>query len=370
LKVPKDIEKLRKDILKIIYPIRPVNEKTIANEDFFHISQRTNAGRSLPPYYLVYFLFVDLLKFKDLGKSDKTAWSIPIDFNGKVFLIEYRKMGVGVFAHDADIEEKEAVEIVKLIQKAIKKAEPYFDFVAQSAVNESEITIINKSAMLYDRYLFLLNDYKKKVLSIENSVDYSKQLHANWMALATIDSFYSWTEHVFVHIAIITGIIQTNKELTDFIKYDWMNKYKRALGLSTKESKTFYDKLVFIKRQLRNFYTHGAFGKEGEAFQFHSATGTVPVQITQTNKSKKYVLNGPPGFSDSDAIQTIESFIEFMWADRLLPAKMYIQESGLPTILPFSSDGTYSNAMRSAEDMNIFIDGLTHVFDTAADMDW
>ena len=42
------------------------------------LSSRTNGGRSLPEYYLVYFLLVDLLGYKDLGQWEKVAWVIPV----------------------------------------------------------------------------------------------------------------------------------------------------------------------------------------------------------------------------------------------------------------------------------------------------
>ena len=37
------------------------------------VSARTEAGRGLPPYDLVYVLLVDLLKFPSLGQREKTA---------------------------------------------------------------------------------------------------------------------------------------------------------------------------------------------------------------------------------------------------------------------------------------------------------
>jgi hypothetical protein len=49
---------------------------------------RSNAGRSLPPYYLVYFLLVNLLKFNDLGQSEKVSYSIPVEFNGTILMVE------------------------------------------------------------------------------------------------------------------------------------------------------------------------------------------------------------------------------------------------------------------------------------------
>ena len=57
---PGDIESLKEKIEKILDPISSAIEKgTNAEKDFLFTAVRTDAGRSLPEYYLVYFLFVD-----------------------------------------------------------------------------------------------------------------------------------------------------------------------------------------------------------------------------------------------------------------------------------------------------------------------
>ena len=71
--------------LRAIGNIRPANDQTKAEKDFLFTATRTKAGDDLPPYYLVYFLLVDLLGFPNLGQSEKIAWSIPIDVDGEAF---------------------------------------------------------------------------------------------------------------------------------------------------------------------------------------------------------------------------------------------------------------------------------------------
>lgn len=57
--------------------------------------RRTEGGRNLAHYYLVYFLLVELLRFFNFGRSEKIAWSIPIGFEGTTYLVDHRKFGVG-----------------------------------------------------------------------------------------------------------------------------------------------------------------------------------------------------------------------------------------------------------------------------------
>ena len=111
----------------------------------------------MPPYYLVYFLFVDLLGYKNLGQFEKASWSVPIGYNGTAYLLEDRKFGMGLFAAD-----KESQEIVKKISKAVKVAQPFFEWVANEAAKLANLNVINHSLRLHERYLFLTNEYKKR----------------------------------------------------------------------------------------------------------------------------------------------------------------------------------------------------------------
>lgn len=125
IKIPSNLEAIRAAALKAIGKIRPADDNTKADNNFLFNAQRTEAGRSLPPYYLVYFLLVELLGFKNIGRFEKIDWSIPIDYEGTAFLIEYRKSGLGIFAHNIPAQEKEAKEITILIKKSVKVAQPF-----------------------------------------------------------------------------------------------------------------------------------------------------------------------------------------------------------------------------------------------------
>ncbi|MGH7784959.1 MAG: hypothetical protein ACREO5_14095, partial [Candidatus Binatia bacterium] len=128
--LPPELDKVREMAQRAILPIKPADTKSEAEKDFLFTAQRTDAGRALPPYYLTYFLLVDLLGFKDLGRFEKLAWSVPIDFEGTAYLIEHRKFGVGVFARDAEDKEQNAKRIVELINKGVKVAQPFFRWMA------------------------------------------------------------------------------------------------------------------------------------------------------------------------------------------------------------------------------------------------
>ena len=115
---------------------------------------------------------------------------------------------------------------------------------------------------------------------------------------------------------------------------------------------------------------HGAFGKNGEAFHFHSGAGAVPVLLPHQAGKTRFTITGDLDFDEAAAIIVIENFIVHLWSGDLEPARLYIQESGLPIILTMAQAGTYKQAMQSVEDMTNFIEHLSGEWDRAANMDW
>jgi hypothetical protein len=392
ISLPARLDPVRDAARRALGPIIPATSDSCADKNFLFDAKRTNAGRELPPYYLVYFLLVELLGFKNLGQFEKVSWSVPVDFNRRAFLIEHRKFGVGVFAHDPDSEEDAAREIVRRIKKAVEVAGPFFDWLAEQAAAGSALNVVNNSEDLYQRFAYFREAYRKRVAeadAIKDKVIIEKdksadggewtaykypartvQTEARWLALAAIESFFSWTEHVFIHVAILSGKLTTGADVACVAESEWSEKFKCALDISDPTSKQLYDRLLEIRRELRNFVAHGAFGKEGRAFQFHSSAGAVPVLLPHRAGNKTFRIGEFLTFDDNAALDVIDKFNEHLWAGPRAPAKLYIQQTRLPIILTKASDGTYARAMSSIEDMKDFVEYLTHEADRAADMDW
>ena len=125
-----------------------------------------------------------------------------------------------------------------------------------------------------------------------------------------------------------------------------------------------------IRRQLRNFLAHGAFGKRGEAFDFHSGAGAAPLLLPHQADKPRFALTDELAFEDAAAINVILGFIDHLWSGRREPARLYIQESELPLILTMAKDGSYGRAMRSVEDMEKLVEQLSYEWDRSVNMDW
>ena len=340
----------------------------------------------------MYFLLVDLLGFPHAGKQEKTAWSVPVDWKGRGFLIEHRKMGLGVFAQDVERDEPAAQQLVIRIRKAVRAAQPFFEWLAGEAVSRSAVNVVNNASSLYGRYEFLRDSYHAKCDEYERRKTERVVTHvttpdggtwtqssfpafhliaeSNWLAISAVEAFFSWTEHIFIHVALMTGRKSTAIEVTEIAEAEWSVKYQSALDLTDSAAKAHYDRLVSLRKELRNYVAHGAFGKQGEAFYFHSSVGAVPVLLPHKAGSRKFKLAQGLSFDASAAFIVMEDFIAHLWSGGRAPAERYIQQSELPLILTHVHDGTYARAMNSVEDMEEFVRHLSAKFDRAADMDW
>jgi len=396
------LEGVREAALKALGEVEPAGSpKSDVEARGLMLSSSTNGGRSLPEYYLVYFLLVDLLGFPNMGHWEKSAWTVPIRYRGRLYGVEHRKMGLGVFAPTLDPHarmsdppsteaESDAKDVAALITKAVSVADPYFEWRAEQAASTSQLNVLNNSDWLFERYEFFRDRFRalsdeaeqqknEKNIKKETLADgtmlttgslpsYTLRREAEWNAQAAIEAFFSWAEHAFIHLAILQGRLYSGDDVARLTEADWKTKFKAALNISDSETKKHYDNLLDLRAQLRNFMAHGAFGKRGEAFRFHSGTGAVPLLLTGRQKHR-YSLTGKPAFDEQWAIIEIEQFIDHLWSGSRLPARHYVFSS-LPSILTLVSDGTYARCMQSEDEMKEFVEHLTHQFDNAANMDW
>ncbi|WP_300425808.1 hypothetical protein [uncultured Thalassolituus sp.] len=400
--IPEDISKLRQKVLDALDGIEPAGKPRSNHEPTaLMLSSTTRASKRLPPYYLVYFLLVDFLQFPRMGAWEKSAWTVPFRYKDRLYAIEHQKMGLRICAPNEDpdarisarpTEQQEADSdlIANKIRKAVDLARPYFDWRAKQEAKGNRLNVANHSKWLFDRYLYFKDIFIEQQAEAENKraelrqgKDSSDLLslqrvfnsglleltsQSDWIAQAAVDAFFSWTEHAFIHVAILRGRIENGHQVAELASANWKEKFREALDLDDSYFKKHYDKLLILRIQMRNFMAHGAFGKRGEAFSFHSGAGAVPVLLSES-ETNCYSLDGAPEFDEAEAIKNIDSFLDDFWSSKFSPVKLHLF-SNVPSILTFVADSTYSKAMRSDKAMSELIEYIESRMDAATNMDW
>ncbi len=377
--------------------IRPIKRVELSQQEWAHASARstrTEAGNQLPDYYLVYFLLIELLSFETFRSGEKLAWSILVDLEDQIYLIEYRKLGLGIFAPNSPDAERQATRIVRLIKKGIRRSQSYFRLRARQAVARSSVAVINHSNRLYDRYHFFQDQHRSKCDEARHNAgreiktyyadgivgislpEVQLRQEAEWLAFAAIDSFFSWTEHVFIHLAILRGRCTTAEEVDRLSFADWTEKFRSALDLDDPENNQFHSQLQRIRKRFRNLGSHGAFGPDGEAFIFPSGTGTVPVSLTHVGHEHSYRFGGDFDhfrthyrIVGQDEIAVINDFVDFIRSGDLEPAWVFI-DAGLHPNLTAGGRRQLYDAMQSFEAMSRFVEYESLITDAYANMEF
>jgi hypothetical protein len=158
--------------------------------------------------------------------------------------------------------------------------------------------------------------------------------------------------------------------ISNLIEAEWKTKFTTVITDNGVEANKFYNELLIVRQQLRNFVAHGAFGKNGNAFSFHSKTGAVPVVMRHNRQPNKFSLHGELSFKEDEVIKLIEGFIKFLNKGALAQAMYYTQDQGLPTILPYAANGTYKRAIKDMKSIKAFSNELIMAIDNASNMDW
>jgi len=135
-------------------------------------------------------------------------------------------------------------------------------------------------------------------------------------------------------------------------------------------SKKLYDKRAMLRRQLRNFIAHGAFGKDGEAFSFHSTAGAVPLLLPYKLDRSSFQFGQGIELVPDKAVELIRTFINHLQEGSSATAWVHIQEYELPSILTKVRSGEYARAMASTETMEDYARHEAELIDRYANMDF
>ncbi len=376
-----DLEKTREIARRAISPIQPATATAARDGEY-------KVFRGIPHhyYYLVFLLLIDLLKFDYMGRGEKVAYIIPIEFKGRRYAIVYAKFGMRIeYSGEGDPEE-----VFRILARAIKASKRYYQWRADQAATTSDLNLEASANKLFAKYDYLrlrsaelfaeAEERKGEVVKEEFDSEGMKGTHysfpafeisqkGSWTAEAAVDAFFAWSEHVLVHIAVLEGKVANGVEVADLVKKDWTAKCKLVFDLSDPADKEAFDEISALKSNLRNYVAHGSFGRDGAMFHFHTRVGAIPLRVLD-NKSRNEFAFGSVSFdSGAEAFEVIDRFHEALFSGSRLPAKIYI-ESGLPTILSYAANGQYDRAMSDETMMESFVMHLSREMDDAANMDF
>lgn len=342
-----------------------------------------------PQPFMVFIALVHFGEFDWWGRSEKTAWEIPVTFEGIPFLLAHRKFGFYVTGLRGKLPDKETtkrmlVRLKQLIKLTDKMVEP----LARQQIQAGNATITNcfwKLTYLYGFYrkkakaAFSRKPPKAKFLPVTEKRKFAvttfdafkPEREGFYYSVGMVDAYFSRLEHLLIVVLPFVGFDPRSEDLQEMIGSQWSEKYKRVFDInSDRVAKKFYDRLIVIKERYRNTLSHGWFEKDGASLFFHMpVVGAIPLYLSGAHQSIHYSLFPLMRTSFEEICELFDEFDKYLRSGALKYAMKYV-EAGLDSAFDEKSLRKYKEAMKSSKSFKDFIEHQSYLTDMYVNMDW
>lgn len=350
-------------------------------------------SQELPDPALFHFLLVDAMNFEDFGKSEKTAWWIPFQFESIPVALTYQKFGLVLhvspppnLASPAELVELSRRMLSKLINGIRIIERDILRKFARGQVEAGNVLIVNQYGSLRERHLYFRErarisyDGSSLLPNNSGSVESSVAVVRNFMnthvegshnALAMVNAAFSAIEHALV-LALPFTESARRVSVRDLIRERWSGKFKCIYDVSRDTTAHhYYRRLNDAAEQWRNPYSHGGFDKAyGGVYVHLRRVGVVPAALTNVRVDPQLSFM-PTRQDDFAGLCTLFDGVEkFMKAHPTTRLAMRYIEGGLDVSCDRKSINEYAEALSSDEAFDNFCAHRAHLQDMYANMDW
>lgn len=184
------------------------------------------------------------------------------------------------------------------------------------------------------------------------------------------DAYFSLLEHILVLLLPFMKEAVCFTTLSEFIGFDWGQKYKILLDIKNREVKKHFDTLKEIKEIYRNPLAHGNFRKEGHSLYVHLPhLGAIPMKLTQSNSVKHFSFYNLQEVELDFICQCFDLFDSFLEKRDAKYGMIYIK-NGLSVLYDEETIKSYKKAMTSESSFIEFVNEMEQKFENHKNMDW
>ncbi|MGB6058837.1 MAG: hypothetical protein WBF71_11270, partial [Microthrixaceae bacterium] len=346
------------------------------------------------------FFIVDVIGGKDLGRAEKVAWEAPIVFGGSLIWFRFSKFGMRAWVYNVD-DEVAAENLMADCLRRLGKAVPVVsrDLISpliEATILRGDFTVPNKFQYFLGMFEHLRSSSDATAESARQAKPIRKQ-HRNgasvrfpahaiaqnseYEAVAALFALFSLLEHLLV-IGFAFGDFDPGKEsFSDFLRLNWGDKYRRVVGVKSKENKAIYDILKTLADGNRNPAAHGGVDRNVTNIQVHlPGYGAVSTGVNAGMNAPEYTFR-PQVPADLDLMagvgirtrstpgwDAVDRVLAWMETGPLTHAFTY-GRSGLPVWFDARSRQRLRDAVDEG-DLDGHLDYMGYQVDQAANMDW
>jgi len=340
---------------------------------------------------LIQFIFSNILNYTVMGPGEKLRWQVRFFYENIDATFALEKFGLRLYLSSPTEDQEKLIkiknEITGKLSRLILKAEKHiFTPFAKHQIKERNFTIANHYHKFENRFDFFrnkaTNDYIPEVQKGNESIhELARKFNAlqeykyeqSYYAIAMLDAYFSFLEHLFVLILPIAEKPCKKYDLVQFISSFWSQKYKVLFDVKkNRKAKEFYDQLNELKENFRNYYAHGGFEKNGESLYFHfPGIGALPAKLSSKKNEPHFDFFPIDDTSTSHMIKVIDKFDEWLRSDDSgVKYAVRYAESGLDMPCDSQHIDEIICSMTNIQEFDKLLEKYSHVTDMHDNMDY
>jgi hypothetical protein len=351
------------------------------------VFENVSTGNHEPPAYIVAFLLLTVLKFRDFGRSEKVWWHTFFSYREYVFMVRDYKFGSWSLESKKGTPVPDGVvkQVIAKIQSASRHADELLALELKKEIDAERFWIHNAYEGLKEAFGFYCLETQASIKSLQevrdrhsaeslNVKDWSKrwtQLRkaealVSYRAFPVLVSFFSLLDFLF---DAFYAFERPQISFNDFRNLSWQERFKAVIPIPPgSEIVGIYEKLVRIKAQFRNPLTHGL-TNETSLLAPVAFAGLVPVSYEHLESSVHF---GHLTVSDTVAAEAMQAFGDALgFFSRAEPFAYYMLylESGFSIPIELSEIDGLKVEMRTLEGFQAYLESKAAYQDAVANRD-
>lgn len=359
----------------------------------------------LPVPWLAHLVLVQVLGAEDLGIAEKVRWRVAFRFDGVEAMLAHQKFGVRLYLGHQSADTGPALvrpaEVVNKLNTVIRAVEAdSLAGVSRQRVNEANVTVMNQHARLRRAYGYFRSN-AEELLAASTAPDtgvgtsedgtrldelvvgpgaftammagpsrgWRRLEEGSFQAVAAINAYFSWLEHVLVLMHAFTRESPGNGRLRAHIGDKWGTKFRVIFSADDKSAAKVVSNLYDVAETYRNPFGHGGFDKRLGTVGVHlEGIGAVPARLTDIRRSPHFEVYpfGPDSFAD--VARCFDQTDQFLREGPMALAMRWV-ESGLDVPFDARSRQRIKRNMRTPAQFEAFIERCSIEVDDHLNMD-
>ena len=167
-------------------------------------------------------------------------------------------------------------------------------------------------------------------------------------AIAAINAYFSWLEHVLTLAFAFGGADPAGGTLRDHIGNRWGDKFRRVFNTQDTDANRILGRLHEVAEDYRNTFGHGGFDKLGATVGVQiEGIGPIPARLTDVRRSPHFELYPFAPLSFEQVTAVLDEVDRFLHEHPATKYAVAFIESGFD--VPFDPDSRreYADAMKS-----------------------